>query len=98
MIPCPECDHTDYHGKVEKEVHQRFGGTLEPVGQWVDCDHCDGSGEVEDEEEESDETVVKFPQLSEADKQFTELERQRDLIKEQADLIKNHRTSPSEYP
>ena len=27
-IPCPECDHTDYHGKVEKEVHQRFGGTL----------------------------------------------------------------------
>jgi len=46
----------------------------------------------------SDETVVKFPQLSEADKQFEELERQRDLIKEQADLIKNHRTSPSEYP
>jgi len=46
----------------------------------------------------SDETVVKFPQLSEVDKQFTELERQRDLIKEQADLIKNHRTSPSEYP
>ena len=46
----------------------------------------------------SDETVVKFPQLSEVDKQFEELERQRDLIKEQADLIKNHRTSPSEYP
>ena len=51
-----------------------------------------------DEEEESDETVVKFPQLSEVDKQFEELERQRDLIKEQADLIKTHRTSPSEYP
>jgi len=46
----------------------------------------------------SDETVVKFPQLSEVDKQFEELERQRDLIKEQADLIKTHRTSPSEYP
>jgi len=46
----------------------------------------------------SDETVVKFPQLSEVDKQFEELERQRDLIKEQADLIKNHRTSPSKYP
>jgi len=42
--------------------------------------------------------VVKFPQLSEADKQFEELERQRDLIKEQADLIKTHRTSPSKYP
>jgi len=45
-----------------------------------------------------DKTVVEFPQLSEADKQFEELERQRDLIKEQADLIKTHRTSPSEYP
>jgi hypothetical protein len=50
-IPCPECDHTDYHGKVEKEVHQRFGGTLEPVGEWVDCDYCDGSGEVEEEDD-----------------------------------------------
>jgi len=51
MIPCPECDHTDYHGKVEKEVHQRFGGTLEPVGEWVDCDYCDGSGEIEEEDD-----------------------------------------------
>ena len=51
-IPCPECDHTDYHGKVEKEVHQRFGGTLEPVGEWIDCDYCNGSGEVEGDEDE----------------------------------------------
>ena len=52
MIPCPECDHTDYHGKVEKEVHQRFGGTLEPVGEWIDCHYCNGSGEVEEDEDE----------------------------------------------
>ena len=50
MIPCPECDHTDYHGKVEKEVHVRFGGTFEPVTAWIDCDICDGTGEVEEEE------------------------------------------------
>ena len=52
MIPCPECDHTDYHGKVEKTVYQRFGGTLEPVGEWIDCDYCNGSGEVEEDEDE----------------------------------------------
>ena len=50
MIPCPECDWTDYHGKVEKEVHVRFGGTFEPVTAWIDCDICDGTGEVEDED------------------------------------------------
>jgi len=46
----------------------------------------------------SDETVVKFPQLSEADKQFEELERQRDLIKEQAKRIRKIRTHQTSHP
>jgi len=32
--------------------------------------------------------VVKFPQPSEADKQFLELEKQREAIKQQTKLIK----------
>ena len=52
MIPCPECDYTGHKGRVEKILYQRFGGTLEPVGEWVDCDYCDGSDEVEEDEDE----------------------------------------------
>jgi DnaJ-class molecular chaperone len=46
-IPCPECSWTDYHGKIEKEVFMRYGGTL---AAWVNCDHCNGTGEVERED------------------------------------------------
>lgn len=51
MIPCPECEHTGHKGMVEKTLYQRFGDTLEPVGEWVVCEDCNGSGEVEEEEE-----------------------------------------------
>jgi len=51
MIPCPECDYTGHKGQVEKTFYQRFGGTLEPVGEWIDCHYCDGSGEVEEEDD-----------------------------------------------
>lgn len=50
---------------------------------------------------ESDETVIKFPSLSDLDRQFIELERQRDLIKEQAKQmrkIRTHLKDPLEYP
>jgi|TARA_B110000263_G_C15254175_1_gene485630 hypothetical protein len=49
-IPCPECSWTDYHGKIEKEVFMRYGGTFEPMAAWVNCDHCNGTGEVERED------------------------------------------------
>ena len=51
MIPCPECDWTDYHGKVEAEVFVRYGSHLEPEAAWIDCDICDGTGEVEEEDD-----------------------------------------------
>lgn len=54
MIPCPDCEHTGHKGKVEKTLYQCFGGTLEPVGEWVDCEDCNGSGEVECDEDNCD--------------------------------------------
>ena len=35
----------------------------------------------------SDTNVIKMPQLSEADRQFTDLEKQQELIREQSKLI-----------
>ena len=45
-----------------------------------------------------DKTVIKFPSLSDLDRQFEELERQSELIKEQAKQIKIHLKDPLEYP
>ena len=44
MIPCPDCEHTGHKGKVEKTLYQRFGGTLEPVGGWIEDERPESCG------------------------------------------------------
>jgi hypothetical protein len=43
-------------------------------------------------------TVIKFPSLSDLDRQFEELERQSELIKEQAKRIRKIRTHRTSHP
>ena len=83
MIPCPECDYTGHKGRVEKTLYQRFGGTLEPVGEGSIAITVMAVAKWR-RMKMSDKTVVEFPSLSDLDRQFEELERQRELIREQA--------------
>jgi DnaJ-class molecular chaperone len=48
---------------VEKTLYQRFGGTLEPVGEWVDCEDCNGSGEVECDEDTCVDGWIEYERL-----------------------------------
>jgi len=45
-----------------------------------------------------DKTVIKFPSLSDLDRQFEELERQSELIREQAKQIRKIRSRPLTHP
>jgi len=45
-----------------------------------------------------DKTVIKFPSLSDLDRQFEELERQSELIREQAKRIRKIRSRPLTHP
>ena len=47
IVPCPECEVTEYKGKVEREEFKLVGGIYEPFGKWIDCDNCAGLGEIE---------------------------------------------------
>jgi hypothetical protein len=48
FIACPECEGSDYVGKVEHEKYELMSsGIYEPVGVWKDCGNCGGTGEIE---------------------------------------------------
>jgi len=48
FIACPECEGSDYVGRVEQEKYELMSsGIYEPVGVWKDCDNCNGLGEIQ---------------------------------------------------